>query len=98
MVLGVVGGRKTQKPAGEGEATVLAATLSDGRALKQLSEVVGEMRTELRETREQRHSDSRAERDCMDSLTRAMRDNTEARHTGITPDMAIMLARLQSKG
>lgn len=99
MVLGVVGGRKVPKTAAPGDTTVVAATFSDGRALKSLTDMVSEMRTELRDGREQRHSDSRAERDCMDSLTRALRENTDARHNpGITPDMAVMLARLTDKG
>ena len=91
--------KKALPAVAEGEATVLSASMVDSRAVKTLVDVVSELKAEIRDSKELRHNDSRSERDCMDSLTRALRENTDARHNpGITPDLAVLLARMGDKG
>ena len=87
--------KRKAEPAPAAETTVLAASMIDGRSMKTLVDQVSELRTEIRDSKELRHADSRAERDALDSLTRAVRENTDARHNpGLTPELAVMLARL----
>ncbi len=91
--------KKAAPPVAEGEATVVAASMVDSRSIKSLVDMVAELRAEIRDGKELRHADSRSERDCMESLTRALRENTDARHNpSLTPEMAVMLARLTDKG
>lgn len=83
----------------EGQATVLAGAITDRKALEQMMDALDELKREMRQSREQSHSDSLAERDCIDNLTRALDRATDAhRGGGVSADMLAMLARLDRSG
>ena len=87
------------KSATEGQATVLAGTVTDQRSLRDIMDALDGLKGEMRDGREQAHSDSRAERDIMETLIRALDRNTEAQRMGSTPaDMLATIARIKLGG
>jgi hypothetical protein len=80
------------------EAVVLSATLADAGVARALIDSTDALRREICESRETRHRDSIAERDCLDKNTANLREAADAYRTagmGNTPEkMLALLARL----
>ena len=81
------------------ETQVVAASFMDSRSLRELTDVMSDVRRELQESREQRHQDSLHERDAFDRNTQALHENTLTRRAGgLPPEMLALLGRVGPVG
>lgn len=97
-IAAVVFGRKSKGSATEGQATVLAGSISDPKLFRQLLDALDGLKSMMRDNADQRHRDDAAMRDSLDSNTRAVRDAAEAYRNGaFDPRMLALLGQLKDK-
>lgn len=94
----VISGKKSAGSVTESQATVLAGSITDSKQVSRIIDAVDAVKDEMREGREQRHRDSVAEREAVESNTRAIRENTDAmRSSGYDPKMLALMLKLRDK-